>query len=113
MISTNTVKPKEDKRFAKFLRTETDDKGEPTGSIISSIPKRVITTSQKEFVERAKPVLPHNFPPAREVKREKPEKTFIQTSDIRGMEENKKRKELMAKVKAMQKKKAGRPKKKA
>lgn len=110
IISTNKVKPKDDMTFARFLREETDEKGEPTGNIISTIPRRVITTSQKKFVERPKFELPHNFPPARRVKRPAPERTFIQAADLRGIEE--KRKQKMEPKIAAAKKARGRPKRK-
>src|SRR3972149_3464102 len=62
LISTNKVQPKVNHRFDKHLEEEKDEKGEPTGNIISSIPKDVLTTSQERVKNRPTRTLPHNFP---------------------------------------------------
>jgi len=100
LISTNKVQPKVNHRFDKFLEEEKDKKGEPTGSIISSIPKDVFTTSQERVKNRPARVLPHNFPGVHIVRQERPGLVFMKSSDLEDMRrkaENEKRKALMVK----------------
>jgi len=111
MISTNTVKPKENHRFDKFLEEQVID-GKPTGNIISHIPRRVLTTSQEEVRDRKLPLFPSVFPGVKKVDQKKPAKTFIQSRDLRDIERQKKAVEVKAQAKAVKanasKKKAGR-----
>ena len=100
LISTNKIQPKVNQRFDKFLEEEKDKKGEPTGSIISSIPKDVFTTSQERVKNRPARALPHNFPGVHIVRQERPGLVFMKSSDLEDMRrkaENEKRKALMVK----------------
>jgi len=100
LISTNKVQPKVNHRFDKHLEEEKDEKGEPTGNIISSIPKDVFTTSQERVKNRPTRTLPHNFPGVHIVQQKRPGLVFMKSSDLEDMRrkaENEKRKALMAK----------------
>ena len=117
MITTNKIKPKENRRDDKYLEVEKDDKGELTGNIISHIPRNVLTTSQDKVNNRPARRLPHNFTDIRILDKKKPKKTFIQTSDLEDMQykaKMEKVKAASAKLKAAKKptaKKRGRKKK--
>ena len=102
MISTNKVKPKENHKWDRFLEETKDDKGEPTGNIISHIPQKVIASSQESFKERRLPIFPISFPGIHKVEQRKPERTFMQSQDLRDIE-TQKRQAKTAAVKAVQK----------
>jgi len=85
MLTTNKIKPKHNIQFDKFLEVEKDDKGEPTGNIISNIPRDVFTTSQDRVKNKPARVLPRNFTDVRRVEQKKPERTFLQSADIEDM----------------------------
>ena len=95
MLTTNKIKPKHNARFDKFLEVEKDKNGEPTGSIISNIPRDVFTTSQDRVKNRPAPRFPYNFTDVRKVEQKKPERTFLQSADLEEMQRNAKRKAIM------------------
>ena len=100
LISTNKVQPKVSHRFDKYLEEEKDKKGEPTGNVISSIPRDVFTTSQERVKNRPARGLPHNFPGVHIVQPKTPGLVFMKSSDLEDMRrktENEKRKALMVK----------------
>lgn len=100
LLSTNKIQPKVNHRFDKYLKEEKGKDGNPTGNIISSIPKNVFTTSQDRVKNRPARALPHSFPGVRIVQQKTPGMIFMQTSDLEDMRrraENEKRKVLMAK----------------
>ena len=101
MLTTNKIQPKPNKKFDQFLIEEKDDKGEPTGNIISEIPRDVFTTSQDRVKNRPTRVLPHNFTDFQTVKQKRPAKTFLQSADLEEMRRLKKRAEVKAKKEAL------------
>ena len=97
MLTTNKIQPKPNKKFDKFLTEEKNDKGEPTGNIISEIPRDVFTTSQDRVKNRPAPRFPYNFTDIHKVDTKKPERTFLQSADLEEMMRKKKRAMLKAK----------------
>jgi len=118
MLTTNKIKVKERPIDSKYLEEERDEKGELTGSVISDIPRHVITTSQEKVKNRPARVLPHNFTDLRTVSQKKPRRTFIQSADLEDMRSKakmKKAREEKARLdaaKKVEKKKRARRKKK-
>ena len=88
MISTNSVKPKENHKWDKFLEEQKID-GKPTGNIISHIPSPHVHTSQESFQKRKLPLFPSVFPGVRKVEQKKTDRTFIQSQDLRDIERQK------------------------
>jgi hypothetical protein len=99
IISTNTTKVKENHSFDRFLKEETDARGRTT--IVSSIPLRQVNTD-KVRPRQAFAAIDPAFMDKALNKGRRPEKGFgpLQTSDLRGIEDNKKRLVLMAERKA-------------
>jgi hypothetical protein len=85
MISTNKVKPKENTSFSKFLEEEKGKDGQPTGNIISHIPRDVFTTSQDRVKKRSVKKASLGFTDILKLDQKKPERTFIQTVDLEDM----------------------------
>lgn len=82
MISTNTVQPKRKTSEDKYLREAVDPRSGAM-TLISSIPRRPITTDHA----KAKPVsaftVRTDFPGVNKVPLQKPTRTFFQTQDMR------------------------------
>lgn len=79
-LSTNSVRPKDDHRFDKFMREVRDEQG-GARAIISNIPRQVITTKS---MQPARPlVAPRDFPLVHKLEQKRPKKTVFKTGEDR------------------------------